>query len=159
MKSLVRYNPAHWSLDHDSFFNQMDNFFRDTFEEIFDDPKNSSLSLFERSGYPRLDIRNETDKVVVDVEVPGLSKEDVKVEVNEGILVVRGDKRNEINEKKSNWIRRELKRSSFSRQVCTLNDNCDVDKIEATFKDGILTINIPKKQPDTIKQPKQIEVK
>ena len=106
-----------------------------------------------------MDTRDESDKVVVEVEVPGLSKEDVKVELNENVLIVRGEKKKDVKEEKGNYIRRELKRSSFSRQVCRLNDNCDVEKIDASFKNGILIVTIPKKKVEqTTPQIKQIPV-
>jgi HSP20 family protein len=159
--SLTKYNKYSpvW-LDSDSVFSQMENFFQEAFSPFLTDV-GSSLSLFEKSAYPRLDIREEPDKIVVDVETPGLSKEDVKVEVDNDVLIIRGEKRNELTEeKKGKYLRKELKRSSFSRQVCTLNDNCDTDKIDASFKDGLLTITIPKKVVDKPKiAPKSIAVK
>lgn len=154
--TLMRRSPFLTStpIDPDSVFSQMDSLFHDLFGPV---TKNeSSLSLFEQAAYPRLDIRDEANQFVVEVEVPGLAKEDVKVEVNNNVLIVRGDKRKEVEEKQGTYIRRELKRSSFSRQVCALNENCDVDKIGASFKDGMLTITIPKKavEPpkDTVRQ-------
>lgn len=157
--ALIRRSPFLTStLDPDSMFSQMDSLFHDLFGPITE--KESSLSLFEQAAYPRLDIRDEPNQFVVDVEVPGLSKEDVKVEVNNNVLIVRGDKRKEVEEKQGTYIRRELKRSSFSRQVCALNENCDVENIGASFKDGMLTVTIPKKALEPPKQEvKQITVK
>lgn len=146
------------TLDPDSLFSQMDSLFHDLFAPLTE--RESSLSLFEQSAYPRLDIRDEPSQFVVDIEVPGLSKEDIKVEVNNNVLIVRGDKRKELEEKQGTYIRRELKRSSFSRQICTLNDNCDVDNISASFKDGMLTVIIPKKALEPPRQDvKQITIK
>jgi len=159
MNALVRKNPqSSFLVDPESVFSQFDSIFRDRFSDILDGTT-PSLSLFERATYPRLDIRDESDKVVVEVEVPGLSKEDVKVELNENVLIVRGEKKKDVKEEKGNYIRRELKRSSFSRQVCRLNDNCDVEKIDASFKNGILIVTIPKKKVEqTTPQIKQIPV-
>lgn len=144
MNALIR-RPSPVLVDSDSLFTQFDNLFHDRFADFFEDGP-SSLKLFEHSAYPRLDIRDEPDKVIVDVEVPGLVKEDIKVEVNEDVLIIRGDKRKEVEDKRGNFIRKELKRSSFSRQVCHLSENCDVDKISADFKNGMLTVIVPKKK-------------
>lgn len=160
MSNLVKYTKMSPWLDSDSVFSQMDNFFKDVFNPYLLDTPNTSLSLFEKSAYPRLDIRDEPDRIVVEVETPGLNKEDIKVEVDNDVLIVRGEKRKDVEEKKGNYIRRELKHSSFSRQVCTLNENCETDKIDASFKNGILEIVIPKKKVEEKKiQPKQIAVK
>ena len=161
---LTRYNNTFPTLpsrfiDHDSIFSQMDNYFRDTFEPFFDDDT-SLISLFERSAFPKCDIKELPDKIIATVEIPGLDKENVKVEVVENVLVVRGNKRSDIEDKNEKYLRRELKRSSFSRQICVLSDNLDVDKIDAAFLNGLLNITIPKKIKDAPKlPPKNIEIK
>jgi HSP20 family protein len=148
-------------LDAKSVLSQIDNYIQCLFLPYFDN-SSSSLTLLEKTAYPRLDIRDEPDKIVVNVETPGLSKEDVKVEVNEGNLIVRGEKRKETTEDGNGlYIRKEIKKSSFSRQICKLMDNCNIDKIDASFKDGMLTIIIPKKVADKKPKiaPKSIAVK
>jgi HSP20 family protein len=157
MNALIR-RPSPFLVDSDSIFNQFENLFRERFSDFFEPSSAESLSLFEKSAYPRLDIRNEPDKVVVDVEVPGLTKEDIKVEINDGVLIVRGDKRKDTEEKGGNYIRKELKRSSFSRQVCQLNENCDIDRISADFVAGMLTIIVPKKKVESTQKPQVKQV-
>lgn len=165
MKSIIKSSPF-WGdttyIDTDSVFSQMDNVFQDVFGNFFDrENRKSSLDVFERSAYPRLDIRDESTQYVIDIEVPGLTREDVKVEVKNGVLIVRGEKcqRQQQQVKEAKYIRKELKKSSFSRQICSLSDNCDVDKILAAFKDGLLTVTIPKKINDQKSDPvKQINI-
>ena len=136
---------SNW-LDSDSFFNQAESLFRDIFSETFDNPTNVAPKLFERASYPKLDIIEREGELVINVEIPGLSKDDVQIEYNsDRILIIRGEKRETSGNKNEFYIRRELKKSSFSRQICKLGENCDVKNIKATFKDGMLQITIPKK--------------
>ena len=80
-------------------------------------------------------------------EIPGLDKKDLHVEVEEGVLTVSGEKSHGFfDETKAKVLRRELKHSSFKRQF-TLGDMLDGDNISANFKDGILSIEIPKIEP------------
>lgn len=154
MKSLIKRSPFGTPsfIDTDSVFSQMDSLLRDTFG-VLNDRDSDSLTVFEQAAYPRLDIRDEPTQVVVDVEVPGHTKEDIKIEVIDNVLIVRGEKNKSLEEKKGTYLRRELKRSSFSRQVCRFDESyCETDKIDATFKDGLLTIVVPKKK---IEPPKQ----
>lgn len=149
MKSLTKWSPFGGSstyIDTDSVFSQMDSVFREVFSPLTDEEEKSSLSLFERAAYPRLDFRDEGNQFVVDIEVPGLTREDITAEIKNNVLIIRGEKRQDKEDKKGTYIRRELKRSSFSRQICELTPNCDVDKIEAVFTNGLMTITIPKKQ-------------
>ena len=79
-------------------------------------------------------------------EIPGLDKKDLNIEVEEGVLTVSGDKSHGFDEGKAKVLRRELKHSSFKRQF-TLGEMLDGDNISANFKDGILSIEIPKIEP------------
>jgi HSP20 family protein len=92
---------------------------------------------------PAIDITEDDDEYVVTAELPGSRKEDVTLELHEGVLTLRGEKRNEREEKKEQ--RRYVERSygSFSRSF-TLPPNVDPDRISASFKEGVLSITLPK---------------
>ena len=94
---------------------------------------------------PALDVHETDGEYAVTVELPGAKKEDVTVEVKDGILTIRGEKKSEREEKKEK--RRYVERSygSFSRTL-RLPPDADADRMNAAFKDGVLTIEIPKSE-------------
>ena len=152
--------PIHNLFDRNSLWSSFDSVMSEVFDNAFPllDGK-SSLSIFEKVAYPKLNIFEEKDKFVVEVETAGWSKEDIKLEVvQDNILVVRGDKKQvkEDSRSPSKFLRRELKRSSFNRQICRLNDNCDKDKITANFNSGLLVVTIPKKNEEPLNQKEEV---
>ena len=104
---------------------------------------------------PRVDIA-ETDKdFIIKVEIPEVKKEDVKVTVDNGILTIRGERKQENEEKGKKFHRVERHFGSFIRSF-TLPDNIDEAKIKASFKDGLLNLQIQKTEES---KPRAIEVK
>ena len=88
-------------------------------------------------------------------EIPGLDKKQLTVEVEEGVLTIAGDKHGSFEDEGAKVLRRELKQSSFKRSF-ELGELLDGDNIAANFKDGILSISIPKSEPE---KPKRTYVK
>lgn len=104
---------------------------------------------------PRVDIA-ETDKAfVIKAEVPDVKKEDVSITVDSGVLYIRGERKQEKEEQGKTFHRVERCYGEFARSF-TLPDNVDENNITAVFKDGILTLEMPKTEKAT---PKAIEVK
>jgi HSP20 family protein len=104
---------------------------------------------------PRVDIA-ETDKAfVIKAEIPEVNKEDVKITVDNGILTIRGERKQEKEEKGKKFHRVERHYGSFTRSF-TLPDNVDENNITASFKDGMLNLQIQKAEEV---KPKVIEVK
>ena len=95
------------------------------------------------------------DKVGVIAEIPGLDKKDLSIDVEDGVLTVAGNKHGLFDDEGAKVIRRELKHSSFKRQF-ELGELLDGEKIKASFKDGLLSIEIPKIEPE---KPKKHSVK
>lgn len=129
------------------------------FSSLFDDFFNDSFDVFgkdffDKGAYPKVDVRDEETQIVIDAEVPGLKKEQVKVELENNILRIKCEKKNTDEQKTKTYVHRELKHSSSCRSFA-LGDNIDMEKITSTFENGILEIRLPKKQPD----PKQTEIK
>jgi HSP20 family protein len=104
---------------------------------------------------PAVDISETDDNYVVEAELPGLTKEDVKISVKGNILTIRGEKKQEKNETRKNLQRNERCYGTFMRSF-TLPSHVEADNIEAEFKDGILSITLPKIEEV---KPKSIEVK
>jgi HSP20 family protein len=92
---------------------------------------------------PAVDIAEDDQRYVITAELPGTSKDDVHVEVHDNVMTIRGEKRSEREEKKeqSRWVERSY--GSFSRSF-TLPANAAADRVNASFKDGVLTIELPK---------------
>lgn len=109
----------------------------------------------EGGWYPSVDIKEDEKGFTVTAELPGVSQKDVSVEVKDGILTISGEKRFEGEEKGDRYYRVERCYGSFTRSF-TLSDRVDENGIEATFKDGLLTLSLPKKEEA---KPKQIKVK
>jgi HSP20 family protein len=102
-----------------------------------------------------MDVVENDNAYVVKVELPGLSKDDVKVTLQDSVLTVQGEKKHETEEKKSDYHSVERSFGAFRRSF-TLDQSVRGEKVDASFKDGILTITIPK--TEEIKE-EQIDIK
>ena len=143
-------------IDRDDFLTPFDRMFDQIVSRQFPDiEKSVGVKPFQGTSYPKVNVYEYDEKVAIIAEIPGLDKKDLKVDVEEGILVISGDKHALYNDTGAKVIRRELKQSSFKRQF-ELGELLDGDNIKASFKDGLLTIDIPKVEPT---QPKKLSVK
>jgi HSP20 family protein len=106
---------------------------------------------------PRLDVTEDDKGFRVSVELPGMSDKDVAVTVDERVLTVRGEKKEEKEKKDKDVFRRERAYGSFLRSI-ELPSDVDSSKIEAKFKDGVLTIDLPKTK-QAQERVKQIAIK
>jgi HSP20 family protein len=130
-------------------------------ERMFDDFFERRLSPFRglrgwpmRGGAfsdPALDVYEEKNEIVAKVELPGLEKDDVEVNVTDQALTIRGEKKKEEEIKEENYYRSERSYGSFSRTI-DLPKDLDVDKAKASFKNGLLEIRIPKSEAAKTKQ-------
>lgn len=108
------------------------------------------------SGFvPAVDISEKDDEYVLEAELPGMKKEDIHIDLKDGILTISGDRKYEREETRDNYNRVERCYGSFSRSF-TLPDHVKVDRIDAAYKDGILTVTLPKGEEA---KPKHIDVK
>ena len=106
---------------------------------------------------PTLDLGASDKEYTITVEVPGVDEKDVKLEIVNDTLTISGEKKQAKEEKKKNYYRMERSYGSFQR-VLSLPEDADQDKINATFKKGVLTVTMPRKAlPKS--DVKQIEVK
>lgn len=126
----------------------------DLFERFFD--WRPSLRFMGRGEWvPSVDLSETTNEIVVRVEVPGMEKEDIDVSLEGKVLTVRGEKKTEHEEKEENFHRVERKYGSFTRSI-ELPADVDVNKVKATYKGGVLKLNMPKVKSQNAKK---IEVK
>ena len=103
---------------------------------------------------PPMDIAEETDRLLIRLEVPGMDEKDLKVNFEDGLLMISGERQFERKDDR-NYHRIERSYGSFSRSF-TLPRNVDTNKISATYKNGILEIEVPKLEEA---KPKQIQIK
>ena len=94
---------------------------------------------------PAVDVAETDDAYVVTAELPGAKPEDVTVELHEGVLTLRGEKRSERDEHREHARYVERTFGSFSRSF-SLPPNADPEKVDAAFKEGVLTLRIPKRE-------------
>ncbi|MDR2122221.1 MAG: Hsp20/alpha crystallin family protein [Flavobacteriaceae bacterium] len=106
--------------------------------------------------FPPVNITEDNNNYEVDLYAPGLDKNDFKVSLENGMLTIGYDKRTEVTDKKTHRI--EYYQSSFKRSFSLDDANIDASKIDASYKDGVLKLVLPKKEQTEV-APKQIEVK
>lgn len=161
MTALVRRNRNPWSLlNRDEFLTPFGSLFDDLTKDLLPDlHKDLGVDFFGKGSYPKVAVRNEEKEIIIEAEVPGLKKDQVKVEVEDGVLRIKGERREESKDENKNYVYNELKRSSFCRSF-VVDDNIDVDNIGAEFEDGVLQVTLPKLKP-TPEKPvvKQIDIK
>src|SRR6266498_5271394 len=104
---------------------------------------------------PLADITEDEKEYLIKAELPEMKKEDVKVTVENGVLTISGERKFEKEEKKKKYHRVERSYGTFMRSF-TLPEDADFNKVNAEFKDGVLTVHVPKSEHA---QPKQIDVK
>ncbi len=108
---------------------------------------------------PRMDVYEEEGKVVVEAELPGLKAEEIDVNIKDNMLTVKAERKQEKEEKKKGYYRREMSRGFYSRAVA-LPAEVEEEKAEAKCKDGVLTVRVPKKKEAKKKsEGKKIKVK
>tara|TARA_R110001592_G_scaffold64371_1_gene197879 strand:+ start:205 stop:660 length:456 start_codon:yes stop_codon:yes gene_type:complete len=143
-------------IDRDAFLSPFDKVYDQMMEQHFPEmAQQVGVNPMQGSAYPKVNVYEYEDKVGVIAEIPGLDKKHIDIEVEDGILTISGDKHGLPEDNGAKVIRRELKTSSFKRSF-TLGEELNGDIIDANFKDGILSISIPKIAP---KKPKVNKVK
>lgn len=137
----MEFNRDNWVTAFDKIF---DDAFRGFYPELH---KTYGIEPFAKSSYPKVNVISFEDAIEIEAEIAGYGKDDISVQVEEDILSIVG-KASQLAEQtdKSVYLLRELKRSSFSRSF-KLSDQLDAEQIDATFKDGLLKLVIPRKKP------------
>ena len=137
----MRYNSALNNYAPTSFSNLIDRFFND------------SLARSGGSAYsfvPRVDILEEEKSFEIHVAVPGMNKDDFKIDLNDNYLTISGERKNSREKKENNFHSVEIQYGTFSRSF-TLPENVDANGISAKYVDGILEVNIPKDEKKSLK--------
>ncbi|MCA2004744.1 MAG: Hsp20/alpha crystallin family protein [Ignavibacterium sp.] len=151
--TLVKFNPVRDLLNFEREFNRMFNALESRFgisraPEIDEEYENAVWM-------PLTDIYEDNDKYTLKVDLPGIKKDDVKINYANGKLSISGERVQESETKDAKWHRIEKSYGKYYRSF-TLPEQIQEDKISAEFKDGLLTITIPKAEEA---KPKEIEIK
>ena len=125
-----------------------------------DDTRGRMWSGFNTGGHPEyrplpLDVVQEDDKILVHASMPGVKPEEIQVTIEDGILTVKGDTNADHEESNGSYLVRERRSGSFQRAL-RLPNTVDAGKAESSYKDGVLTIELPKTEAN---QAKRLEVK
>ena len=123
-----------------SLLSEMDTCF-DGLEKMFGLSRLDALN--ENKFIPSVDVVEKDGKILAKFEVPGLSKDDLEISVENGVLTVSGEKKHEYEEKKDNIHYAEISYGSFSREI-SVPEGVNAEEIEAIYKDGILIVSMPK---------------
>ena len=132
-----------------SFDKLFDDAFRGTYPDVY---KSFGIDPFSKTSYPKVNVVSFENKIEIEAEIAGYTKDNISVQIEDNVLSIVGkalpseadDSLTHKGIPNKVYILRELKRSSFSRSF-TLNDQLDAEKIDATFKDGLLKLVIPRK--------------
>jgi len=112
------------------------------FDEFFNEPL---VPAFVPAVQPiRADIRETDTEYIIDAEIPGVRKEDIKLELRDDTLTISVEHNEELNEERENYIRRERRYGSFSRSFYV--ENVKNDQVTAKYNNGVLTIILPKEK-------------
>jgi HSP20 family protein len=109
------------------------------------------------SSMPAVNIKENEKNFTLELAVPGMDKKDLKIDINEDVLTISSETSNETEENVDGYKRKEFSYSSFCRSFY-IPENVNKDKIEASYKDGILSVELPKQEEEKNKISKQIKI-
>jgi HSP20 family protein len=142
-----------------SYFPAFPSIFDEFFSRDFFDSANMNF-LKTGNSVPAVNIKETDDAFQLEVAAPGMAREDFKIEVDNNILSISSEKQTQKEEKdeKGNYTRKEFSYQSFKRSFTLPDRIVDIDKVTAQYTDGILHINVPKKEEVKPKPAKKIEI-
>lgn len=126
--------------------------------DFFDNDRFFDSDTMKRQSMPSVNVKESDKGFEIEMAAPGLAKNDFKITVDNGVLTISSEKEEEKEEKEKDYTRREFSYNAFSRSF-TLPENVNEDDIKAMYQDGILKLNIAKKNITVSKAKKAIEVK
>lgn len=149
MTRLIRWDPMNELTTFENRFNQL---IGNRFKTLL--PTEFGEELTEGAWNPAVDVVEEENSYVVKVELAGVPKENIDIDIKDRILTLQGEKKKEVKEEKEDYLRVERSFGKFLRTF-TLPENIDEENIGAKFKDGVLELTLPKKEEE---KPKKISI-
>lgn len=131
--------------------------FNSIFNEILNDDFFTSRAINEK--LPAVNIKQSETDFSLELAIPGLGKEDIKISVDKDQLTISSEKKSDVEEKEDNgtYTRREFSYQSFKRSF-TLPESVDTDKIDAKFENGVLYLHLPKREEALPKPARLIDI-
>lgn len=160
LSELIHWNrPSHIPVQHGSRFGRSLLSLQEDMDRIFHDffGGTSPPAWVKEDGFPAVDIIENGKTFKVKAELAGMDPEDVEISVTDGFLTIKGEKQEEKEEKDGNYLRHETSYGSFQRTIA-LPETANCDKAEASFKNGVLNIEVPKKAK-ALQKPKKLQIK
>ena len=124
------------------------------FERFFGDESNDQSNVVTSEWQPRVDVREERERFVIQADIPGVEPKDIEIHMEKGVLTIKGERKPEVKEETTQFTRIERAHGTFHRRFA-LPDSANAEGISATGKNGVLEIVIPKR-PETT--PRRISV-
>jgi len=109
------------------------------------------------SSMPAVNIKENEKSFILELAVPGIDKKDLKIDINEDVLTISHEVKDEKEENTDGYKRKEFSYTSFCRSFY-VPENVNVDKIGASYKDGVLTVDLPKNEEEKSKISKQVKI-
>ena len=144
MMNLVKWDP--WR-EMPALYNRINGMFDDPFFSLDRLADQENLGLWN----PAVDLYEKDDHFIIKAELPGINKDDIKVDLKDRVLTLSGERSFDNEVKEENYYRKERSYGKFQRAF-TLPADVDSEKIKAEFKDGVLQIEVPKPQDKKAKQ-------
>jgi len=151
-KMITQKPYALWS-DMDQLFDR----FRSSFDELFWGPQTSFLAPSDYRT-PLMDIVDLGDKYEMHVEMPGIKKEDISIEVTPTMVEIRAEHEETSENKGKNWLRQERSSTDFYRSF-QVPEELKTGRVEAELKDGVLTLSLPKTEPKPKYEATKVKIK
>lgn len=147
--NLVKRNTDNW----------LPSIFDDMFKTDWMDNGNSGMNRIGTS-VPAVNVSEDDDNFTLEVAAPGMTKKDFNLELDNGVLTISSEQKKEDEKKDSNgrFTRREFSYSSFKRAF-SLPETVDPEKISANYKEGVLKINLPKREDAKVQAKRMIDIK
>jgi HSP20 family protein len=134
--------------------------FRTDFDDLFwpfGERRTSPITAMTQRRTPPMDIADMGDRYEMHLEMPGIPKEDINIEVKSNAIEISAKHEQNSEEQDKNWLRKERSSISFYRAL-ELPEELKTDKVDAELKDGILTVKLPKVDPKPEDKPKKIKI-
>jgi len=109
------------------------------------------------SSMPAVNIKEDEKNYILDLAIPGMDKKDLKIDINEDVLTISSESKEETSEERDGYKKKEFNYSSFCRSFY-IPENVNRDKIEANYKDGILTVSLPKMEEEKKNLSRQVTI-
>jgi HSP20 family protein len=145
--ALIRWEPA-------AELNSLQTEMNRLFTSLFDSPTRPASGETPRRWIPAMDLIESGDHYVLRADLPGVSEQDINIELEAGVLRISGERRSDHSEQQGGYRRIERSHGSFARSL-TLPDGIDADAVEAGFERGVLEVRIPK--PEQVK-PRKVSI-